>query len=31
MIPDDMGEDESVELHIQLSSKDADLAESRVV
>ena len=30
MIPDGMGEDESVKLHIKLSSKDADLAESRV-
>ena len=30
MIPDGMGEDEGVELHIKLSSKDADLADSRV-
>ena len=30
MIPDGIGEDKGVELHIKLSSKDAALAESRV-
>ena len=30
MIPDGIGEDEGVELHMKFSSKDAALAESRV-